>query len=506
MEYCEFGKMWVLGLLLALIAKTTSENVPAIDIAVRDDNREVYCPMHCFCDKEYAHCGNGGFTTFPVNLDIKVKHIMLENNKIRTLRNGELGYYRQAESITLYGNQIDQIERGAFDGLTNLKTLNLGRNRLRRIDKSTFAGLENLKILIIENNDLEELSSGLYPLQKLRVLRAGSNRITALRNGDFTYNSGLRRLNVSFNQIRHMDRDVLKPIPYLRYLILNHNPLGDSASNLNLENNRWIYFVDLSNTELRFMIRNLPPTTYDVRLQNNQIERLSREDFSNATFLDMLILNDNQLREIEPGALDHLQYLRELWLTRNRLQRFPRLPHNVRAVHLDNNDIRQIQTRDLETSPNVEFLYLQNNNIQRIARESFKDMGFLRALNLRQNQLGELESYTFVNLTNLDSMDLSINPIRKVDRSSFSQLTNLRRLQMARVEQLTEARDLDMLQRMTHLQILDFSLSPGLAQSLVLSDVILPKVIIKQEFHFIPTVNELFSLLSFFHMVKNIFS
>ncbi|XP_074653855.1 uncharacterized protein LOC141907995 [Tubulanus polymorphus] len=478
-------------LLLALLAFSAA-SVPNVAAYTHEfkDYREflndpefnfIMCPMKCFCDDEKVYCRNANYTRIPQEFSKAISELALDGNRLQTLTRNSLDRYRYLRTLNLYDNHLDYIEPGTFTNLKYLRYLNLGRNRLEYLASSMFDGLHKLRTINLQANGLRVVPDVVKSFARLNDLNLGENRIVELPKDTFVKNPKIRLLNVSHNAIATMHREVLKPLTHLRYFLINDNPLGDAGSELDLTANRRLYFIDMSDTMLRAVPKNLPATLFDLRLPRNLIDWIYVEDFKNTTALDILILNNNAITHIDDAALVNSTNLRELWLNHNKLQRMPSLPSSLRSLYADFNEIYEIQRKTFASCPRLEFLSMQKNKIRDIEAESFKNLS-LRSVDLSANRILELKTFTFCDLKNLEKLDLSVNPLVKLDAQSMHNVDNLRVLQMARTNEKSRREfddggsDLDMLERMAHLTHLDLFNSSGIAKKWIASRKVLRKV------------------------------
>lgn len=89
------------------------------------------------------------------------------------------------QSLILSDNLVASIENGDFTGLTDLKSLSLSANRLTSVDGESLAGLISLKGLNLSNNQLSIIETGSTSLSELSYFDLRGNRISSIELGDF---------------------------------------------------------------------------------------------------------------------------------------------------------------------------------------------------------------------------------------------------------------------------------------------------------------------------------
>ena len=122
-----------------------------------------------------------------------------------------------------------------------------------------------------------------------------------------------------------------------------------------------------------------------------------------------LDMSRNQLRQLAPGAVDHVRQLVELRLRENSIARI----HIGAFEHQ-----RSLQTLDVS-----------GNNLTTLDRDAFRDAVRLLHLDLSNNQLVNVDG-AFHRLKDLSRLDLRQNRLVAVGRSTFAGLANLRYLRL----------------------------------------------------------------------------
>ncbi len=123
----------------------------------------------------------------------------------------------------------------------------------------------------------------------------------------------MQRLDLGDNAIEHLDKNLLKHNPNLKYLSLSSNKI----SCLDPE-----FFSHLKNLK-------------ELWLGLNQITFLTSETFEENTKLEILYLNDNEILEIERDTFKNLDELRNLNLVRNECidRQFGEYPETTTVIY-----------------------------------------------------------------------------------------------------------------------------------------------------------------------------
>lgn len=192
--------------------------------------------------------------------------------------------------------------------------------------------------------------------------------------------TGLKVLNVSFNEIASIPKNTFPKLYELHTIDVSHNNLSTIANAV---------FQTL------FSLRNL-------NLSYNSLEQIKSSVFGTVpTLLDM-DLSNNQLTSVAKGALTKLSSLRFLTLENNRLDTIFEIPISLN------------------------YLNLRNNWIPEVPALTWPSMNAMLGLDLTGNRLGDnLFGESFRNLLTLQSLRLTNNGITKIPWQSLSVLSTL---------------------------------------------------------------------------------
>lgn len=219
-----------------------------------------------------------------------------------------------------------------YDLTTTLQILCLTNNRIKKIER--LQPCINLTDLILRQNSITVLE-GLDTLHNLMDLDLYMNAITEIPSTAFAPNPKLKRLDLSFNQLRSLD----------------HFP-SDHLQNLE-----------------------------ELYLIGNKIRRITA--LQHMPKLQMLELGDNRIRQIE--NLHHLTSLQSLWLGRNKITHISNLDalSQLKKLSLQSNRITVIE--HLSHLVHLEELYLSHNGLKSMS--GVEQLRNLRLLDLGANEI-----------------------------------------------------------------------------------------------------------------------
>ncbi|XP_066250104.1 leucine-rich repeat-containing protein 4C-like [Euwallacea similis] len=202
--------------------------------------------------------------------------------------------------LSFIKGNLENIPKAAFQFFQKVTTLQLSRNRIKTIEDGAFESLDNLKQLNLNDNQL--ISVGHNTLEHcpaLEKLDLSLNKIASVDVKAFNHvSTGLIYLNLAFNALREIPAAV-KTLGKLQLL----------------------------------------------RLDNNQITSLKKNDLSGLERLQELQINDNKLTVIEHNALKSLGHLQQLdirsnFLTDINVQDFVGDARNLKKISLSLNNFK----------------------------------------------------------------------------------------------------------------------------------------------------------------------
>lgn len=254
------------------------------------------CPRECHCPNNFpnaVYCDNKGLKTIP-KIPPYTWYLYLQNN------------------------QIEGVSADALRNATQLRWLNLSRNKItiEGLEEGVLGKLSNLVHLYMDDNLLTSVPSGLpSSLEQLRVSR---NRISKIPAGVF---SGLDRLNL---------------------LDLQGNKLMDDAvTEVSMKGLNNLVQINLAKNQLSSMPLGLPPTTTQLFLDGNNIEKIPAGYFKGLPKVAFLRLNRNKLgSDGIPKNVFNASSILDLQLSHNQLTEVPLIPSGLEHLHLDHNKIK----------------------------------------------------------------------------------------------------------------------------------------------------------------------
>ncbi|XP_029930593.1 leucine-rich repeat-containing protein 52-like [Myripristis murdjan] len=171
------------------------------------------CPDRCVCDDQLVvQCAGQHLTTFPVNLPLATRQLIISNNRIVELPPLALNYLSDLVYLDCSNNSLTEISESTFGNLRKLAYLDLSFNTLTRIEDRTFG-----------------------PLASLVMLRMTDNPgLSEIHQDAFAENAALQVLDVSRNNLTVLNITSLIALPALRSVGLSGNPWSCECDNEDL--------------------------------------------------------------------------------------------------------------------------------------------------------------------------------------------------------------------------------------------------------------------------------
>ncbi|NXN94748.1 TLR3 protein, partial [Rhinopomastus cyanomelas] len=400
----------------------------------------------CTIRNEMADCSHLKLTRIPSDLPNNITGLDISHNQLQQLSPTNLTKYSQLvylnagynsisklcpelcqnvpllQVLKLEHNELYKLPDSVFTSCTNLTELNLGYNRIW-IKNEPFKTLGELNILDLSHNFLTSANLGLQQqLKNLRELMLGSNKITDLKEDDFSFlrNTSLNNLDLSSNPLKEFHAGCLRGIGNLFGLTLNNVELG--------ENRTKKLCAELSNTAIQ-----------NLSLSRVKLSYISKTTFQGLqdTNLTVLNLSKNSLSAIEDYSFQWLSSLRSLDLKHNNFHVSSRLFYglsSLKDLNLINSLSGKIEDFSFHWLHQLEHLLMDNNNIPKITANMFTGLRNLKHLSLCNCNINlqRISPKTFSSLANssLQVLNLTKTRISVMERGAFSSLGLLKILDL----------------------------------------------------------------------------
>ncbi|XP_017798059.1 PREDICTED: chaoptin [Habropoda laboriosa] len=330
----------------------------------------------------------------------QLKLLDLSRNGLRSIEEGILKGCESLEQLYLDGNNLTTVPTMSLKGPTSIRVLSLSGNNIGSVARAAFSMVgESVLRLDLSENELSHMEDdALSGLERLLVLNISRNDLTRFNSDVFKGAYNLLQLDLSTNFLREFPSDALRHLTELKFLNVSNN-LIDAIDQAYLSGVKELQVLDLS---------------------RNNIGRLGVNAFSSLSELTRLDLSLNALRTIEESSFEGLTKLKWLSLQDNNillvpatsLNRLPSLAH----LHMEFNRVAALPIELIEaTASSLVTLVLTRNLVREIPAGLFQDFEMLVSIELSGNMLTTIGPDTFAGLEEtLLELDVSSNRLTSI--------------------------------------------------------------------------------------------
>ncbi|XP_025913840.1 leucine-rich repeat-containing protein 15-like isoform X1 [Apteryx rowi] len=190
--------------------------------------------------------------------------------------------------------------------------------------------------------------------------------------------------------------------------------------------------VECSGASITAVPSPIPENTMTLQIINTRITELGAASFGNASMLIGLRIEKNDLSRISPRAFQYLPSLRYLSLASNKLRELPVKVFEplgqLESLLLSSNQILHIEPSHFAPLSNLKELQLHGNNLHELTEGVFDPLTSLTKLNLARNNIDHLPPQAFERLTRLQVLRLYENRLRQIPAGAFDGLPELEEL------------------------------------------------------------------------------
>ncbi|XP_077429756.1 fibromodulin a [Vanacampus margaritifer] len=242
--------------------------------------------------------------------------------------------------------------------------------------------------------------------------------------------SRMKYLYLQNNAITAISDSALVNATNLAWLMMHHNQLtSDGISEKAFSKLERLERFYLQHNNLTSIPRNLPRTLRDLRINHNNIEKVTPSDLEGMENLTILHLHDNAITDMD-ASLKSLTSLTLLDVSANKVPKS--LPEQLHQLYLDSNSIASLPEGFLAAFTQLQYLRMAHNQLTDTGLPSniFNVTGLVE-LDLSFNHLERIPLVS----TALQHLYLQANRIKEftlgsfcsiVDVTNFSKLDTLR--------------------------------------------------------------------------------
>ncbi|XP_006900788.1 PREDICTED: extracellular matrix protein 2 [Elephantulus edwardii] len=206
-------------------------------------------------------------------------------------------------------------------------------------------------------------------------------------------------LQLTGNSITSIPDEAFNGLPNLESLDLSKNSITSSGIGpkafKHLKN---LLHLNIDGNNLTQIPSELPSTLEELKINENNLQAINEDSFSDLTQLVALEMEGNSLSEtnVNPLTFKPLKSLAYLRLGKNKFRIIPQgLPASIEELYLENNQIEEISEICFNYTRKINVIVLRYNQIEenRIASLAWIYQEYLESIDLSYNKLYHVPSY-----------------------------------------------------------------------------------------------------------------
>jgi len=270
-----------------------------------------------------------------------LSQVILSHNWIVRVDVRTLGNANTVQVLDLGYNDIATLASGAFEGYSQLQVLKLPHNLIQHIQPDQFTHLSSLRVVDLSKNLIRSLPKNSFHGTQLEHLDLSGNMFVVVPSSALEeVGKSLRSLDLSRNQVEHLDSTMFLGIPWLNFLNLASNKLSFLPDNV-FSSLGGLLSLDLASNPLRANFAEL--FHYEQELRSLSLAETGVGGKQKPLALPLPHLMELNLTgnafEVLGGPQDGLKRLRVLILRDNRLVALPVAPL-LRELDISGNPIK----------------------------------------------------------------------------------------------------------------------------------------------------------------------
>ncbi|XP_055324765.1 chaoptin [Sitodiplosis mosellana] len=330
------------------------------------------------------------------------------------------GLDRTLQILDISGNNLTALPMEFLKGFTEFKALNIKDNKFGSNKEMQLSEVFSAIWPYIEKFDMSGKHNGgtnLKNFNQMRSLRSLSVGMLSSSNlaPDFFIDYGVELEDVKFTQssIESIKSHTFRHIRGVRRLDLSENNIGSIDTDAFTE-------IGHSLTSLKI-----------AHGLSGSFTAFPAQSFRTLTSLQELDLSNNQLKSISDTSFHFLNNLRTVELNDNVIEKISKgtfqgdIHSKLEILALHYNSMKKIEENTFVDLKELTRLQLDDNRITAVEKGAFMNLNKLKYLTLRGNKLDLVSDEAFQNLPELQLLDLAYNSMVTFDFNMCDQVGTL---------------------------------------------------------------------------------
>lgn len=284
------------------------------------------------CAHSHKYCDKVDIKNINVILQIDDDALIYPNSPYYALNKIMYNY----DYAHFNGSEMKIFCKVVANKVYNTKALLLNNIKLKDVESGAWDELHYLQYVAIIKNNIPNFNISIKSLKNLKFISLQDNKIEDIKLDKIDDLPELHTLDLSINNISEI-KNWCKNCPKLTKIKLNRNRIRKIPVNA---------FTTISND-----------SSIEIILDNNQIEEIESGALNQLRDIRLLSLANNKLKDLPEDFLNNLQNGYELNLSNNLLRDIPKhVLHKFRYVDLNDNPLTDDFIRDFNSTivkPNI---------------------------------------------------------------------------------------------------------------------------------------------------------
>lgn len=355
-------------------------------LSTAEANYRMFCNAKSFRQLSSFTAGRNAFTNVTILLPYftaRMANINLSGNYVGAVNASTFDVFERLMSLSLSDTQLTIFDFWVLKSQRNrLESLDLSHNGLEYIDNvahlKRFQALNSINVAGNRLNNTMELIQNLRSPSIKYLDVSDGNKVGKLHAETFEHIHSLETLKLHNTNLSIVNFEAFRMLKNLKHLDISRNNLShvnasDFAVFAQLND---LIKLNIAYCQLRnisFAIRELNSTIQELDVSGNDIGSFQPNTFQSLHNLHYLNLSNTNIFRVNFVVLKNLTNLRILDISYNKLQyaNVEQLPRSLKNLHLEGNDLTEIDKITSTQFPVLESLAMSKNQFSCLTLRTF---------------------------------------------------------------------------------------------------------------------------------------